>query len=32
VVLEGGDVAGIVSVRDIMACWSRERSANELVG
>jgi CBS domain-containing protein len=32
VVLEGGEVAGIVSVRDIMAVWSRERSANELVG
>jgi CBS domain-containing protein len=32
VVLEGGDVAGIVSVRDIMACWSRERQTNELVG
>jgi DNA end-binding protein Ku len=28
----GGDVAGIVSVRDIMRCWSKERSANELVG
>jgi CBS domain-containing protein len=32
VVLDGGDVAGIVSVRDIMRCWSKERSANELVG
>jgi CBS domain-containing protein len=32
VVLEGGEVAGIVSVRDIMACWSKERSTNELVG
>jgi CBS domain-containing protein len=32
VVLEGGDVAGIVSVRDIMRCWTRERSTNELVG
>jgi CBS domain-containing protein len=32
VVLDGGDVAGIVSVRDIMRCWSKERSADELVG
>jgi len=32
VVLDGGDVAGIVSVRDIMRCWSKERSTNELVG
>jgi CBS domain-containing protein len=32
VVLDGGDVAGIVSVRDIMRCWSKELSANELVG
>lgn len=32
VVLDGGDVAGILSVRDIVRCWSRERSADELVG
>jgi CBS domain-containing protein len=32
IVLDGGEVAGIVSVRDIMRCWSRERSTNELVG
>jgi CBS domain-containing protein len=32
IVLDGGDVAGIVSVRDIMRCWSKERSADELVG
>jgi CBS domain-containing protein len=32
VVLDGGDVAGIVSVRDIMRCWSGERSTDELVG
>jgi len=32
IVLDGGEVAGIVSVRDIMRCWSKERSSNELVG
>jgi CBS domain-containing protein len=32
VVLDGGDVAGIVSVRDIMRAWSKERSTDELVG
>ena len=33
VVLEDGEVAGIVSVRDIVRCWSQERSAtDELVG
>ena len=33
VVLEHGEVAGILSVRDIVRCWSRERSAeDELVG
>lgn len=32
VVLDNGEVAGIVSVRDIVGCWSRERSGDELVG
>jgi CBS domain-containing protein len=33
VVLDEGEVAGIVSVRDIVRCWSQERSASdELVG
>jgi CBS domain-containing protein len=33
VVLEAGEVAGILSVRDIARCWARERSADdELVG
>jgi CBS domain-containing protein len=32
IVLDGGEVAGIVSVRDIVRCWSRQRSADELVG
>lgn len=32
VVLDGGDVAGIVSVRDIVRCWSKERTTDELVG
>ncbi|MGZ4590832.1 MAG: CBS domain-containing protein [Actinomycetes bacterium] len=32
VVLDEGEVAGIVSVRDIVRCWSKERSTNELVG
>ena len=33
VVLDGGEVAGILSVRDIARCWARERSADdELVG
>jgi CBS domain-containing protein len=32
VVLDGGEVAGIVSVRDIMRCWSKERATDELVG
>jgi CBS domain-containing protein len=32
VVLDEGDVAGIVSVRDIVRCWSKERAADELVG
>jgi len=32
-VLEHGDVAGILSVRDIVRCWSGQRSAkDELVG
>ena len=33
VVLDAGEVAGILSVRDIARCWMRERSADdELVG
>ena len=33
VVLDGGEVAGIVSVRDIVRVWAKERSASdELVG
>jgi CBS domain-containing protein len=32
IVLDAGDVAGIVSVRDIVRCWSRERTPDELVG
>jgi CBS domain-containing protein len=32
IVLDDGEVAGIVSVRDIMRCWSKERSTDELVG
>jgi CBS domain-containing protein len=32
VVLDGGEVAGILSVRDIVRCWSRERASDELVG
>lgn len=33
VVLDGGEVAGILSVRDIARCWAAERSADdELVG
>ncbi|MDQ1586676.1 MAG: hypothetical protein QOJ90_3049 [Actinomycetota bacterium] len=33
VVLEHAEVAGILSVRDIVACWSKSRSAeDELVG
>ena len=32
IVLEHGEAAGILSVRDIVRCWSRERSADELVG
>jgi len=33
VVLDSGEVAGILSVRDIARCWMRERSADdELVG
>jgi hypothetical protein len=31
VVLDQGEVAGILSVRDIVRCWSGERS-DELVG
>ena len=32
VVLDAGEVAGILSVRDIVRCWSRERASDELVG
>jgi CBS domain-containing protein len=32
VVLDGGEVAGILSVRDIVRCWARDRADNELVG
>ena len=33
VVLDAGEVAGILSVRDIARCWAQERSADdELVG
>ena len=33
VVLDDGEVAGIVSVRDIVRCWSQERAtSDELVG
>ena len=32
VVLDQGEVAGILSVRDIVRCWAGERSDSELVG
>ncbi len=32
VVLDTGEVAGILSVRDIVRCWSQERASDELVG
>jgi CBS domain-containing protein len=32
VVLDGGEVAGILSVRDIVRCWARQRADDELVG
>ena len=32
VVLDQGEVAGILSVRDIVRCWSGERRSDELVG
>lgn len=32
VVLDRGDVVGIVSVRDIARCWLREHEDNQLVG
>ncbi|MGH8892913.1 MAG: CBS domain-containing protein [Actinomycetes bacterium] len=32
VVLDGGEVAGILSVRDIVRVWARERAGDELVG
>lgn len=32
VVLDAGDVVGILSVRDIVRCWLQERSADQLVG
>ena len=32
VVLDSGEVAGILSVRDIVRCWSRGRATDELIG
>jgi len=32
VVLDQGEVAGILSVRDIVRCWARDHSTDELVG
>lgn len=32
VVLDDGEVAGIVSVRDIVRCWTQQRTTDELVG
>lgn len=32
VVLDHGEVAGILSVRDIVRCWAGERAGGELVG
>jgi CBS domain-containing protein len=32
VVLDQGEVAGILSVRDIVRCWAHDRSSDELVG
>ena len=32
VVLDAGEVAGILSVRDIVRAWSHDRSSDELVG
>jgi len=32
IVLEHGQAAGILSVRDIVRCWSQDRSSDELVG
>ena len=32
VVLDQGDVAGILSVRDIVRCWSADRTGGALVG
>jgi CBS domain-containing protein len=32
IVLDQGDVAGILSVRDIVRCWSADRTGGELVG
>ena len=32
VVLDQGEVAGILSVRDIVRCWADERTDGELVG
>jgi len=32
VVLDAGEVAGILSVRDIVRAWSQDRSSGELVG
>jgi hypothetical protein len=30
VVVEGGDVAGILSMRDIVRCWTAEGASSEL--
>lgn len=32
IVLDQGEVAGILSVRDIVRCWAAERTGGELVG
>jgi CBS domain-containing protein len=32
IVLEHGEAAGILSVRDIVRCWAQDRSSDELVG
>ena len=32
IVLDHGEAAGILSVRDIVRCWQRDRSSDELVG
>ena len=32
IVLDQGEVAGILSVRDIVRCWAADRTGGELVG